>query len=411
MLSNPLYPTSHLPSVHSLAIHSDSIGKESSTTTATLTPETSSMGTVSEKPQQPQHNAQAFGDYLLNEEEKALNLTDNAVKIGSRRSQLAVIQSEIVGKTINEFYPHIRIPIIKVSTLGDQVQNKPLYAFGGKAVWTKELEILLVEGIGEFPKIDMIVHSLKDMPTVLPDEFELGCILKREDPRDALVVKHGSSYKHLSELPAGSIVGTSSVRRSAQLLKNYPHLKFKSVRGNVNTRLRKLDDPKSDYACLILAAAGLIRLGLGDRITCYLEADEMYHAVGQGALGIEILKNDKRLQKVCEKIGCRSSTLKCVAERALLRKLEGGCSVPVGVWTTFNEETGSLRLQSIVLSTDGKESIEKELTMRVENNDDAMKLGEQLGDLMIKQGAKKILDSINFDKINEIKQAGLTTTQ
>ncbi|QPG76602.1 porphobilinogen deaminase [Brettanomyces nanus] len=365
------------------------------------------MGTFSEKPQQPQQNAQAFGDYLLNDEEKALHLTDNAVKIGSRRSQLAVIQSEIVGKTINKFYPNIRTPVIKVSTLGDQVQSKPLYTFGGKSLWTKELEILLTEGIGEFPQIDMIVHSLKDMPTVLPDEFELGCILEREDPRDALVVKAGSSYKHLADLPEGSVVGTSSVRRSAQLLKNYPHLKFKSVRGNVNTRLRKLDDPESEFSCLILAAAGLIRLGLHDRITYLLEVDEMYPAVGQGALGVEIVKGNKRLQKVCEKIGSRSTTLKCIAERALLRTLEGGCSVPVGVWTTFNEKTDSMRLQSIVLSPDGTESIEKELTMKVTSSTDAAKLGEELGDVMIKNGAKKILDAINFGKINEMKQTGL----
>lgn len=343
----------------------------------------------------------------VRKQEQDLQLKDNLINIGSRQSQLAVLQSEIVASTINKYYPDVKAPVIKVSTLGDQVQSKPLYTFGGKSLWTKELEVLLLESVGKFPQVDMISHSLKDMPTILPDSFELGCILEREDPRDAFVAKAGTSYKKLADLPDGSIVGTSSVRRSAQLLKKYPNLKFKSVRGNVNTRLRKLDDPESDYSCLLLAAAGLIRLGLQSRITCYLGRDEMYHAVGQGAIGVEILKGNKKMEQVCKRIGSRITTLKCVAERALLRTLEGGCSVPVGVWTTYDDDTSTMRLQSIVLSPDGKESIEKEESMKVEINDDAIKLGNALGEKMIKEGAKKILDAINFDKINEMKQAGI----
>lgn len=220
-------------------------------------------------------------------------------------------------------------------------------------------------------------------------------------------MKAGSPYKRLSDLPDGAVVGTSSVRRSAQLLKNYPHLQFKSIRGNVNTRLRKLDDHEHGYDCLILAAAGLIRLGLHDRITSYLGVDEMYHAVGQGALGVEIMKGNPAMRKVCDKIGSRSTMIKCLAERGLLRTLEGGCSVPVGVWTTFNERTHVLRLQGIVLNTDGTQSIEREISGKIDTYEQATELGNELGRVMIAQGAKKILDAINFDKINEIKQTGL----
>ncbi|KAG0677280.1 porphobilinogen deaminase [Pichia californica] len=326
---------------------------------------------------------------------------NETVRIGSRKSLLAVCQSEIVGNTIKKFYPFLNTTITKVSTLGDQIQNRPLYSFGGKALWTKELEILLLQDVGDFQKIDLIAHSLKDMPTILPDDFEL-------DPRDALVMKQGSSYKSLSDLPAGSIVGTSSVRRSAQISRNYPHLIFKSVRGNIHTRLNKLDDKDSDYSCIILAAAGLIRCNFQDRITKYLNCDEMYHAVGQGAIGVEIQKNNEKMRLLCSVIGCRETTWKCVAERSLLRTLEGGCSVPVGVWTTYDELKNILKLKAIVLSVDGKESVEDSHEKEMNCDKDALDLGIELAEKLIAKGAKKILDEINFNKIQEIKEAGLT---
>lgn len=228
------------------------------------------------------------------------------------------------------------------------------------------------------------------------------------DPRDALVMKIDSPYKSLGDLPDGSVVGTSSVRRSAQLLKNFPHLQFKSVRGNINTRLSKLDDSEQGYDCIILAAAGLLRLNLDFRITQYLNEDIMYHAVGQGALGIEVRKNDPVLSKVCKEIVHFESAICCAAERSLLKFLEGGCSVPVGCKTNYNKSDKTLELKAIVLSTDGKESVEDELTATVESIKDAQELGVNLAKIMIENGAKKILDEINFDKINEIKQAGLT---
>ncbi|ODV84149.1 hypothetical protein CANARDRAFT_29315 [[Candida] arabinofermentans NRRL YB-2248] len=422
MLSTPTQP-SKLASIHN--IHSTGvIGATTTTTTngaATQSQKsfTSSTETTFNKDQQQQK--QLDTDYqsttneknhikpLLNEDELQLSLPNLQITIGSRRSQLAVIQSEIVGETIRQHYPNFNTPITKVSTLGDQVQNKPLYSFGGKALWTKELEILLLESFGGFDKIDMIVHSLKDMPTVLPDEFELGCILEREDPRDALIMRLNSPYKTLSDLPDNSVVGTSSVRRSAQLLKNHPNLKFKSVRGNVNTRLAKLDDSENGYDCLILASAGLIRVGLGDRITQYLNDDEMLYAVGQGALGVEIRKGDSNLKKICNKIGCPITTLRCKAERSLLRALEGGCSVPVGVHTEYNSKTKELLLKSHVLNPEGTQCVEGELIRHVNNDDEAIQLGKDVASLLCERGAREILDAVDFDKINEIKQAGLTS--
>lgn len=215
-----------------------------------------------------------------------------------------------------------------------------------------------------------------------------------------------STYKRLSDLPDGSIVGTSSVRRSAQLLRRYPLLKFKSVRGNLKTRLGKLDSPDSEYSCIILAAAGLIRVGLGDRITQLLGIDEMYYAVGQGAVGVEIKKGDEKMKQLCEVIGCRETTWRCIAERALLRTLEGGCSVPVGVWTDVIGDD-RLSMKAIVLSINGVETVESSIEGRIGVNQDAVELGVKLAEDLIAKGAKKILDEINFEKINEIKNSGI----
>lgn len=330
-----------------------------------------------------------------------LNIPNNHIQIGGRESKLAVVQSEIVKRIIETKYPELSCSILALSTLGDKIQGKPLYSFGGKALWTKELEVLLIEALGEFPKLDLIVHSLKDMPTNLPEEFELGLIVDREDPRDALVMKEGLSYKTLGELPAGSLVGTSSVRRLAQLMKNYPHLRFDSVRGNVLTRLRKLDDPESEFKCLLLAAAGLERVNLGGRITQKLDAPEMYYAVGQGALGVEIRKNDPILKPLLETLEHKPTTLQCLAERSLMRYLEGGCSVPIGVHTAYNEATEELTFKGIVVSPDGTQSVANELTEVVKTKEEAELLGKKLGDLLIAQGAKEILNEINFEKINQ----------
>lgn len=321
------------------------------------------------------------------------------IQIGGRKSKLAVVQLELVKKAIQDLYPEIDCSILALSTLGDKVQTQPLYSFGGKSLWTKELEILLMDRVDEFPQLDLIVHSLKDMPTHLPEEFELGCIFQREDPRDAIVMKLGSPYTHLRDLPAGSIVGTSSIRRLSQLIKNYPHLKFESVRGNIQTRLRKLDDPENQYCCLILASAGLIRLGLGDRITSCL--DDVYYAVGQGALGIEIKKDNHKIREILKQIEDPVATICCLAERSLMRYLEGGCSVPLGVHSEYNQHTQILTVKGIIVSPDGTQAIEAEVCGKINDRDeDCERLGIELGDKLKAQGAQDILDSIDMTRIN-----------
>lgn len=217
-----------------------------------------------------------------------------------------------------------------------------------------------------------------------------------------------SPYTELSQLPAGSIVGTSSLRRSAQLQRLYPELQFRSARGNIHTRLNKLDAPESPFSCLILAAAGLLRVGLGHRITKYLNDDEMLYAVGQGAVGIEIRKGDAKMKKLCNVIGHRETTWRCCAERSLLRRLEGGCSVPVGVSTTLNGNL--LSFKAVVLSVDGSQFVEASIEGKIEKDEDCLAIGIELAELLIQKGAKKILDEINFDKVAAVKNAGITGT-
>ncbi|CAH01730.1 hydroxymethylbilane synthase [Kluyveromyces lactis] len=320
------------------------------------------------------------------------------VRIGGRRSKLAVVQSEQVKVMIESKFSHIECPLLSVHTLGDQVQSKPLYSFGGKAVWTKELEDLLYKD--DESRIDLIVHSLKDMPTLLPDGFELGGITKRVDPTDALVMPIGSPYSSLSELPDGSVVGTSSVRRSAQLKRKFPNLKFESIRGNIQTRLAKLDDPETPYKCIVLASAGLMRSGLDSRITQRFNADTMCYAVGQGALGIEIRKDDEKMKKILKEICDPSTTICCLAERSLLRTLEGGCSVPIGVVSNYDESTKVLTLKGIVINVEGTEWVEIEHKVTISNErEDSINCGKELAAKLTQNGAKEILDSINLDKI------------
>lgn len=329
-------------------------------------------------------------------------MTQQKIVIGGRRSQLAVVQSETVKRLIetkfcNQYYCNI----VSQQTLGDQVQEKALYSFGGKALWTKELEDLLYSNDPEL-RLDMIVHSLKDMPTLLEDGFELGGITERVDPSDCCVMPLGSAYKSIKELPAGSIVGTSSVRRSAQLKRHFPHLKYKSIRGNINTRLAKLDDPNGEFACIILATAGLVRVNLQHRITERFDSDIMYHAVGQGALGIEIKLNDYKIRDILAEISHLPTFVSCLAERSLMRTLEGGCSVPIGVNSHYDTETQILHMKGIVISVEGDEFVEDEITYKI--NDiriDSINCGKKLADMMIENGAKKILDKINLNKIDQ----------
>lgn len=322
----------------------------------------------------------------------------HTVTIGGRKSVLAVAQSKNIAESLYDINPTKSFPVIALSTLGDKVLSKPLYSFGGKSLWTKELETLLLHDLEGLPKLDMIVHSLKDMPTALPEDCCLGAVPEREDPRDALIMKAGSPHSSLYDLADGSIVGTSSIRRSAQMKRNFPRLKFESIRGNLQTRLAKLDDPNGKFSCIILAVAGLKRVGLGHRITSALDAPEMYYAVGQGALGIEIRTGDEKAMKLLAKINHKESYLRCLTERALMRTLEGGCSVPIGVHTFFAGEI--LKFKGIVVSVDGSEAVEEALEAKVTTSTEAEDLGKLMAAKLIAKGAKRILDAVHLEALH-----------
>ncbi|KAI9827739.1 MAG: porphobilinogen deaminase [Thelocarpon impressellum] len=330
------------------------------------------------------------------------------VNIGSRKSVLALVQTEIVHKALRAARPELHYEIHAMSTMGDKNQVTPLHDFGAKSLWTHELESGLLDG-----SLDLIVHSLKgacsniedaalmnaDMPTQLPPSLKIGAILEREDPRDALVMKASLPHTSLSELPPGSTVGTSSVRRSAQMARKHPHLRFADVRGNVGTRLAKLDAEDGAYACLVLAAAGLKRLEQGHRITQYLDSTSggLLHAVGQGALGVEVRENDARIQDLLQKLVHAPTTLACLAERSLMRTLEGGCSVPIGVETEWSSSS-TLKMRAVVVSLDGTESVEGELEEDVRTEEQADSFGRAMARTLVDRGAERILKAITLNR-------------
>ncbi|KAK9354953.1 porphobilinogen deaminase, dipyromethane cofactor binding domain-containing protein [Lipomyces doorenjongii] len=311
---------------------------------------------------------------------------------------MAVAQSEMVAASLSEHFPDYEFEIVTKTSLADNFQDKPLYAFGGKPVWTSELEELL--GSTEVDSVDMIVHSLKDVPTTLPKEFKIGAVLGKSDRRDALVVRSGLPYKSLSELPPDSVIGTSSIRRTAQLRRRFPHLQIKVIRGNDNTRLAKLDDPDQGYTGLVLAAAGLLRLDLGDRITEYFSFPHFLYAVGQGVLGVEIRKGDEFAQSLLDKVRDIPTTLVCTAERSLMRKLEGGCSIPLGV-ESFISPDYVLTIEACITSIDGKEAATGRLTRTVTTEEEAEMFGQDIARSLLSQGAGTILEKININKLSQ----------
>nr|CAG8515292.1 3760_t:CDS:2 [Entrophospora candida]CAG8576979.1 11812_t:CDS:2 [Entrophospora candida] len=320
--------------------------------------------------------------------------------IGSRKSQLAIIQAEEVKKALSLAYPTYSFKIITRSTTGDQILSKPLFQIGEKALFTKELEDELVK-----KNVDLVVHSLKDLPTKLPEGMIIGAITKRENPKDAVIIKTGLAYKTINELPKGSIVGTSSVRRSAQLKAVFPDLIFQSVRGNLNTRLSKLDDENGPYTAIILAAAGLLRLGFSHRISQILPSSIILHAVGQGALGVECRADDKDVIELLSVIDDNDTKLKCIAERALMRSLEGGCSVPIGVETELIEDVNDgngkrreLRIHGLIARVDGSEIIRAEIKKVVEDIVAAEELGKELAKILVEKGAKDILEDLKSSR-------------
>jgi hydroxymethylbilane synthase len=269
-----------------------------------------------------------------------------------------------------------------MSTQGDKILDVALAKIGDKGLFTKELEVGMLE-----ESIDLAVHSLKDLPTKLPDGLVLGCVTERVNPADALVVNAQHQDKQLDSLPEGAIIGTSSLRRLAQLRHYYPHLTFKDVRGNVNTRLGKLD--AGEYDGIILAVAGLQRLGMGDRIHQVIPSDISLHAVGQGALGIECRANDAEVLEILKMLEDIPSRDRCLAERAFLRELEGGCQVPIGVNTQIENDV--LTLTGLVASLDGQKLLKDSISGSAQQ---AEQLGEDLAKKLRKEGAGEILAAI-----------------
>ena len=304
------------------------------------------------------------------------------LRIASRRSQLAMVQTNWVKAELEQAHPDLTISVEAMATQGDKILDVALAKIGDKGLFTKELEAQMLVG-----RADIAVHSLKDLPTNLPEGLMLGCITEREDPADALVVNAKNSDHKLDTLPEGSVVGTSSLRRLAQLRHHYPHLVFKDVRGNVITRLEKLD--AGEYDCLILAAAGLGRLGFSDRIHQLIPGDISLHAVGQGALGIECVEDKPDVMEAIKTLEHTPTSQRCLAERAFLRELEGGCQVPIGVNTSF--EADDLVLTGMVASLDGKRLIRNQ-SRGSRTNPEA--IGIDLANQLKSQGAGEILQEI-----------------
>ncbi|KAF2764773.1 porphobilinogen deaminase [Teratosphaeria nubilosa] len=321
------------------------------------------------------------------------------VRIGTRKSNLAVIQAQNIRRQLESAFPHRSFEIYALPTLGDKDQSTALYNFGDKSLWTTELEELLTSG-----QLDIIVHCLKDMPNVLPATCELAAIPARDDPRDALVIKTGLLYTTLASLPEGAVVGTSLVRRIAQLRRRYPKLRFANLRGNVETRLAKVDRPETEYSCMVMSTAGLQRVGLEHLITQYLGTQDwgIMHAVGQGALGLEIRRGDVAMKELLGVLGDERTTLACTAERALMRTLEGGCSVPIGVetaWLTDGEGVpASLEMAALVVGLDGSQKVESICRAEMKNLEEANDFGKRVAEQLLEAGADAILRDINRDR-------------
>ena len=301
-----------------------------------------------------------------------------ALVIGSRGSKLALWQAEQARLRLLDLKPAIDVRIEIIKTTGD-VKNDPLSVIGGKGVFTKELEDALLDG-----RIDMAVHSLKDLPTVLPEGLWISAICEREDARDALVLRSKVESASLAGLPVGAVVGTSSQRRLSQLKGQRGDVVVKDLRGNVDTRIRKLDE--GQYDAVILATAGLVRLGLQDRISARISVAEMLPAVGQGAVAIETRSDNELAVEATRKLDHHETRLSCLAERSFLRSLGGGCQFPIAAHAIV--EGDSLKLDGLVAKPDGSEILRDTLSGPLV---DPEALGTQLADRLLQQGAASLL--------------------
>lgn len=306
-------------------------------------------------------------------------MLEKILKIATRQSPLALWQANYVKDRLQQLYPDLTIELVPMVTKGDVILDSPLAKIGGKGLFVKELENALLN-----KEADIAVHSMKDVPMQFPEGLGLAVICQREDPRDAFV---SHAYRTFAELPQGAVVGTSSLRRQCQLKALRPDLDIRSLRGNVGTRLSKLDN--GDYDAIILASAGLIRLGLADRIASFIDVEQSLPAAGQGAVGIECRTDDVQVQALLAPLADAETTYCVRAERAMNNHLQGGCQVPIGGYAVLQQ--GQLYLRALVGDIDGSRIIRAEGKSAVEN---AEVLGVQIAEQLLAQGADKILQAI-----------------
>ncbi|WNZ56630.1 hydroxymethylbilane synthase [Microbulbifer sp. MKSA007] len=300
------------------------------------------------------------------------------IRIATRQSALALWQANYVKDRLQQAHPELLIELLPLTSRGDQVLDIPLTKVGGKGLFVKELEVAMLEG-----RADIAVHSMKDVPMEFPEGLHLPIICEREDPRDAFV---SNLYDSLDDLPQGAVVGTSSLRRQCQLLARRPDIKVTFLRGNVNTRLTKLD--AGDYDAIILAAAGLLRLEMPERIRSFLATDILLPAGGQGAVGIES-RRDSELEALIQPLHCPETAARLSAERALVKRLNGGCQVPIGCYAELDGDT--LWLRGLVGSPDGKTMIHADSRGPAAEGE---RLGTELAEQLLADGADKILAAI-----------------
>lgn len=316
-----------------------------------------------------------------------------SLRIATRESPLAMWQAHYVAQALKAAHPQLAISLVPMTTRGDQILDQTLSKIGGKGLFIRELEQALIE-----KRADIAVHSLKDVPMVLPDGFALAGILLRESPNDALV---SNRYERLESLPSGAIIGTASLRRQAMIRARYPHLVIQTLRGNLGTRLRKLDE--GHYSAIILACAGLMRLGFATRIAQKLPTESFIPSPGQGAIGIEIRADDSTTQHWLSPLICAETTLQCTAERAFAQMLEGGCEVPLAAYATLEQTqtTPSLRLHGWLANIDGGQTFEDQVAVNLASPipspaslEAAAALGQGLAKSFIERGADSLMASI-----------------
>ncbi|RZM81097.1 hydroxymethylbilane synthase [Pseudoalteromonas rubra] len=307
---------------------------------------------------------------------------NNVLRIATRKSALALWQAEFVKAELEKFHADLTVELVPMSTKGDKILDTPLAKIGGKGLFVKELEQAMLDG-----RADIAVHSMKDVPVDFPAGLELHTICEREDPRDAFVSNH---YQALADLPEGAVVGTSSLRRQCQIRAMRPDLVIKDLRGNVNTRLAKLD--AGEFDAIILAAAGLIRLEMAERIASFVSVEDSLPANGQGAVGIECRSDDAQVQAWLAPLEHSETRMRVLAERAMNRRLEGGCQVPIGAYAEIAGE--QLTLRGLVGAVDGSQILRGEQSGPVT---DAEQLGIRLAETLLAQGADQILAEVYRD--------------